>query len=698
MDQKQFNTTARWEKTARQRRLALSILILSTTAVASSYMAGVIIRHAQFWLEILLVVFFGLLFAWISVGFWSSMMGFIILWKRYDRFSVTHADGGGSRMIDSACRTAILIPIYNENIMRVVAGLRTIFLSLKQTGQSGHFDFFLLSDSTEPGIWILEETAWMELCQELTAFGRIFYRHRRPNIKRKSGNIADFCRRWGRNYRYMIVLDADSVVSGETLVKMVQTMETSPGVGILQTVPMAVGHHTLLARVQQFANRMYGLMFAAGMHYWQLGDAHYWGHNAILRIAPFMEHCGLQRLPGKPPLGGDILSHDFVEAALMRRAGWSVWLAYDVTGSWEEIPPNLIDELSRDRRWCQGNLQHLRLIFSRGIFPAHRILFLNGAMAYFSALLWLIFMTLSTIKAVLEAILPPVYFPKGRSLFPQWPVWEPGWALILLSSTVLILFLPKLLSFILVVFRQRQARLFGGAFRLLLSMCAEIVMSTLLAPIRMLAYSKFVFMTLMGKRITWNPPSREEKSTPWKEAWHFHWKGMFLAILWAVSLYFLNRSFFWWLSPILIPLIFSVPISVWTSRFDLGQKSRRMGLFLTPDELEPAREILMLEEYVRLHGGYDQAGSDRREDGFVRAVVDPQVAALHLAARRGRRKLAPSIAGRRGELVKKALHSGPEGLRRDEKMELLTDPACLCELHQLVWELPKGDAAKRWGL
>jgi membrane glycosyltransferase len=192
MDQKQLNTTKRWKKTVRKRRLVLSILILSTTAVASSYMAGVVIQYAQIWLEILLVIFFGLLFAWISVGFWSSIMGFIILWRRYDRFSVTFTGNGSSRVIDSACRTAILIPVYNENVERVIAGIRSIFLSLKQTGQNEHFDFFWLSDSTDPDILISEESAWMELCQELIAFGKIFYRHRRPNIKRKSGNIADF--------------------------------------------------------------------------------------------------------------------------------------------------------------------------------------------------------------------------------------------------------------------------------------------------------------------------------------------------------------------------------------------------------------------------------------------------------------------------------------------------------------------------
>jgi membrane glycosyltransferase len=270
--------------------------------------------------------------------------------------------------------------------------------------------------------------------------------------------------------------------------------------------------------------------------------------------------------------------------------------------------------------------------------------------------------------------------------------------LILLSTTALILFLPKLLGFILVTVRQREAAFFGGKLKLLFSLCAEIVVSTLLAPIRMLVHSKFVFMTLMGKKISWRPPPREEKSTGWKQAWRFHRKGMFIAIIWTVLLFVFNRSFFWWLSPILFPLIFSVPLSVWSSRTDLGQKSRRWGLFPTPHELKPTLEILMLNEYMQQHGGSDRTAVEHQRVGFARAVVDPKVAALHLAFRRGKRKLSASIAGRRRGLVQKALRDGPNGLGRNEKMELLTDPAIFCELHQLVWELPKGEAAQKWGL
>src|SRR6185503_8445153 len=213
---------------------------------------------------------------------------------------------------------------------------------------------------------------------------------------------------------------------------------------------------------------------AAGLHYWQLGDGQYWGHNAIIRVAPFMAHCALPRLPGKPPLGGEILSHDFVEAALMGRAGWTLWLAYDLPGSYEEVPSTLLEEMNRDRRWCQGNLQHLRLLFTEGVFGAHRALFLNGVMSYVSALLWFAFLTLSTLEAIENVLRPPDYFPHGASLFPEWPIWRPDWAYSLIAVIALILFFPKLLSIVLIVFKRRKARAFGGVIRLTVSVVLEI--------------------------------------------------------------------------------------------------------------------------------------------------------------------------------------------------------------------------------
>ena len=397
----------------------------------------------------------------------------------------------------------------NEDIARVCAGLKATYKSLEATGRLDHFDFFILSDTSNPDLWVAEEIAWYETCKELTAFDRIFYRHRRVNIKRKSGNIADFCRRWGCNYRYMIVFDADSVMAGQSLVRMVQMMEKNPRVGILQTSPLAANKESLIARVQQFSNHVYGPMFVAGLHFTQLGDSHFWGHNAILRVAPFMAHCGLPQLPGKPPLGGEIMSHDFVEAAFMRKAGYEVWLAFDLGGSYEEVPPTLLEELKRDRRWCQGNMQHMRLLFAEGLFPAHRALFLHGAMAYVSALLWFLFLSLSTAEAIYEVVREPVYFPQGRSLFPEWPVWHPQWALTLLATTAIILFLPKLLSALVILIKGR-AREFGGAAGLLASVLVEVIFSTLFAPIRMLFHSKFVFVTLMGQQVGWGGQQRSD--------------------------------------------------------------------------------------------------------------------------------------------------------------------------------------------
>lgn len=695
---KDFNHNNTWERTATARRILLVVLILSTTAVASGYMANILPHQGRSGLELVLVIFFGLLFAWISIGFWTALLGFTVLWRRFDRFAITRTLDDRQPAAGAQPRTAILIPVYNESVDRVFAGIRATYRSLVSTGRVEDFDFFVLSDSTEPDTLVQEELAWARFCREFNAWGRFFYRHRRPNTKRKSGNIADFCRRWGRNYRYMAVFDADSVMAGSTLLRMVQLMERNPRVGILQTVPMAVGRKSLIARVQQFANHVYGPMFAAGLHFWQLGDAQYWGHNAIIRTAPFMAHCGLPQLSGNPPLGGTILSHDFVEAALMRGAGWGVWLAYDLECSWEEPPATLIDELARDRRWCQGNIQHLRLLLSRRILPAHRALFLNGAMSYVSALLWFLFLSISSAEAISQGLYEPNYFPSEGGLFPDWPVWNLGWAITLLVSTVIILLLPKLFSLVLIVVKQKQAWRYGGGLRLAMSVLAEVVVSMLLAPLRMLAHSKFVIITLLGRNVQWNPLPRDDNNTGWKEAFRFHGPGMLYALVWGGVVFMINPPFFWWLTPILTPLVLAVPISVWSSRATLGGRLHRWGLFLTPEEVSPSRELALLEASLQ---GAQKPGWPAHmggKTGFVQAVVNPLVNGLHRAFRRDQRKISAPIADRRQRLIEKALANGPESLHRAAKMELLSDPASISELHQRVWELPGGAEARRWGL
>ena len=254
-----------------------------------------------------ILLLFALLFCWVSVGFWTALMGFFQLLRGRDRYSIS-ASSPGTEAIPAEARTALVMPIANEDVPRVFAGLRATYESLKATGELEHFDIFVLSDSNDPDTCVAEQKAWVELCRAVDGFGHIFYRRRRRRVKRKSGNIDDFCRRWGSSYRYMVVLDADSVMSGECLTSLVRLMEANPNAGIIQTAPKASGMDTLYARLQQFATRVYGPLFTAGLNFWQLGESHYWGHNAIIRVKPFIEHCALPLLRHRFVRRGDPLA------------------------------------------------------------------------------------------------------------------------------------------------------------------------------------------------------------------------------------------------------------------------------------------------------------------------------------------------------------------------------------------------------
>ncbi|MCJ2164010.1 MULTISPECIES: glucans biosynthesis glucosyltransferase MdoH [unclassified Pseudodesulfovibrio] len=693
----QNNTQAPpWRISTGKRRSVLTLLILIPSALASSYVGSVLPNKGATPLELAIIIVYSILFAWISVGFWTALMGWFTLLRRYDRFAVSHVLSDPLEP-DTTVRTAVLFPICNEDTPRVMAGIKTIYLSLQQTPNANQFDIHILSDSSGADKWIEEESAWADLVEELGAQGRIFYRNRKVNLKRKSGNVADFCRRHGKAYTYMAVFDADSVMSGKTLNAMVHIMEQRQNIGILQTAPACFGRDTLLGRLQQFANRAYGPMFAAGLHFWQLGDAQYWGHNALIRINPFMRHCGLPRLSGKPPLGGDILSHDFVEAALMRRAGWGVWLAFDLPGSWEENPPNLLSELKRDRRWCQGNLQHLRLLFTEGLFPAHRILFLNGAMSYASALLWFLFLMLSSTEAVVQAIVGPSYFTATKSLFPSWPVWQPMWALVLLATTGVLLFLPKILSYLLIVLKTRQSRLFGGPFRLLLSILLEVLFSALLAPIRMLFHSKFVCITLLGRQIGWGSQQRDDRPTTWWDAARFHGGGTLFGLLWGGIVWLYSPNFFWWIAPIVVPIVLSMPLSVITSHHGLGCWLRKKRLLLIPEETDPAPEIRDVTRFTKEMEEIPVPLGLPREAGFLRALLDPKVNGLRRALlSRHKRNYSAATCARHDRLVDTMLNKGPNALTQKEKMTLLRDPDRLLELHTLAWTMDNGAMRKRW--
>jgi membrane glycosyltransferase len=308
------------------RRWLFLFLTLTSTAAAVIKLWSVLRSDGVDPGEGLFLFLFTLLFGWISSAFWLALIGVVMRLVEARLLPLSSAPK------DNGSRTAILMPVYNEDVARVFSGVRAIYDSVQDAGETG-FDFYILSDSTDPAHWIAEEVTWEKLRQALGSEARIFYRHRHRNIGRKSGNIQEFCENWGTLYDYMVVLDADSLMSGKTLGALVRLMDANPRAGLIQAPAQLVGRHSLFARIQQFASSVYGPTFTAGLAALQGPDGNYWGHNAIIRTRAFLQHGGLPRLSGKPPFGGEIMSHDFVEAAFLRRAGWDVWMAPDL-GVW----------------------------------------------------------------------------------------------------------------------------------------------------------------------------------------------------------------------------------------------------------------------------------------------------------------------------------------------------------------------------
>lgn len=530
-------------------------------------------------LQYVLLALFIVNFSWIALAFTSAVLGFgkLVFARR----------PSARAALPLSTRTAIVMPVYNEMTSRTFAALEAIRRSVDETGQGAAFDYFILSDSTNPDAWIAEERAFLALREKLGPGSRVYYRHREKNHHRKAGNIADFVTRWGGAYEHMIVLDADSLMTGSCILGLAEAMEADPGAGIIQTLPYLVNRNTLLARLQQFAARVAGPVIATGLDAWSARDGNYWGHNAIIRTRAFASHCGLPDLKGRPPFGGHVLSHDFVEAALIRRAGWSVYMLPDLAGSYEESPPSLIDLSVRDRRWCQGNLQHSRVIGARGLALASRQHFATGIMAYLASPFWLLQLVVGIALVLQTTYIRPEYFSRDFRLFPSWPRFDPERALWLFALTMGILVAPKVFGFVLMLADRGKRRACGGAIRLATSFVIELVLSALIAPILMLVQSGSVFQILVGGDTGWNPQRRDDGSIPLRDIVRRHRWHTALGIVAGLSAFLIATSLFLWMSPTIIGLVLAIPLSWLSGSLATGLALKRAGLLLTPDELRP---------------------------------------------------------------------------------------------------------------
>jgi membrane glycosyltransferase len=669
------------------RRAALGTFAIGTTLISGYGTLRLLLVNGLSLLEWPILSLFVVLVFPITVSFWTAVFGFVVQLSEGDELSLTRAEAEDGAIDLGSFRTAIVIPAYNEDVVRLFAGILSTYQSVEHTGQLKHFDFFLLSDTRDPDAWIQEEMAFHDLRRTVGDPGRLFYRNRRENIERKAGNIADFCATWGDHYRYMVVFDADSLMTGTCLVNLVRLMEKRPTIGILQTPPVAVNRQTLFGRLHQFSTRAYAPMFITGLNFWQAGESNYWGHNAIIRIRPFVEHCRLPTLSGKAPLGGSILSHDFVEAALMRRAGWEVYLVSELGGSYEEIPANLIGHAARDRRWCQGNLQHARLLGMRGLNWISRVHMTMGIMAYATSPLWMLMLMLSTAAALHMQLSAHDYFQPEQSPFPVWQVSIAGKSILLLMSVLSMLLLPKLLSLAGWLTKDRRMLAgFGGAWKMTLSVLGETVVSVLVAPVLAMMHSRFVLGTFLGHNVNWSVQDRGDAETTWGTAFRWHLGITLLGMIWSCLLWSADRSLFWWVFPVLAGWILSIPISAWTSKVSAGQWARRHGLFLTPEEVRPPAILKFFHQAVDVASGQPWA---RSGDSLSWVLNDPGVRSIHLSMLPSQSASKDPLALNRLEGLRLKVRTlGDGSLSPEEKNELLRD-ACSIE------ELKHGDSRGR---
>ena len=531
-----------------------------------TWLAAALTVHAHSMLrDVLLVLLFGNLL-YLALSGWSGVLGACARLFRRSR-TVSGVPNGTSR-------TAVLFPVYNEDPRAVFTAVEVMARDLVDRNVA-RTDIFVLSDSRDPAIAAAEEAAFARVH---AMFGdRVRYRRRAENSRRKVGNIAEFCRNWCESYDYMVVLDADSLMSAGTVSAMVGLMDANPRTGLIQTVPYAVGRETLFARIQQFGARLYTPLLVEGLAFWQQDDSNYWGHNAIIRIAPFMAHCDLPVLPGREPFGGEILCHDVVEAALMRRGGWQVWLLPSLGESYEGLPANMVDFAQRERRWCQGNLQHLGVLGMRGLRAVGRYHLALGVLNYLSGPLLVAFAALATVDGLFG----------GQ--FVERLLGTPGMDKVcFIVVTSVLLYAAKLCSLVAVMADGVQAARFGGRTRLLVSAVFEQAAAMVTAPVLLLFYTRFIVMMVMGWSVRWDAQPRDDRGLSWAEARSCMAFPTVAGLIWLVAAAGAGKATSLWAASLLPGLLLAVPFAVWTSDRVLGVAASRLRLFLTEDEVAPS--------------------------------------------------------------------------------------------------------------
>ncbi|MBN7785804.1 glucans biosynthesis glucosyltransferase MdoH [Ponticoccus gilvus] len=568
------------------RSIAIGVS-LSLALVASGLLFEASLQDGMDWLDWFRAVLILITTAWLA---WGASLAFAGLAPARPR--------AAPQITGAQPATVLLMPICNEDPVATFSRLAAIDRSLAAEGLS--VDLVVLSDTREPFAAAREREAFAQLRAKATGQGRIYYRQRSDGRGRKAGNVEEFFRRAGGRYEFAVILDADSLMTGAAIRQMIARMMADPSLGLLQTLPRIVFARSFFGRAMQFAASFHGAVFSRGLARMQGATGPFWGHNAIVRVRAFAESCGLPELPGKAPFGGHILSHDYVEAALLARNGWRVEVDPQIDGSYEEGPENLYSYARRDRRWCQGNLQHMRLLFAPGLAPWSRFVFLQGILSYLVCLLWAGFV-LASLAASIWAVQPD-YFPEPHQLFPVFPSDRSKEITALFLGIVCLLILPKFAIWAEAALSGR-ARAYGGSGLTLAAVLTEILLSSLLAPVMLMYQTRAVLQVLSGQDGGWPANARGEGFLTVAQAWR--------GSLWIVALGMAGLGIVGWFAPAMtvwmLPILLPLIVAPWL----IALSSRRLtrAVFGTPEETDPPA---ILTDYTAILEGWS-APRDRSE-------------------------------------------------------------------------------------
>ena len=566
------------DELTRRRRLVLGLNLI-TYALMLGWASRILAAGGWTWIDAVLFLAFALGTPWAVLGFWNALIGLWLLnaGGTDARMAVAPFAAAGDQPTPIRIKTAVFMTLRNEDATRAIERFKIVADSIERTGQGGAFSYFVLSDSNDAAVGAAEEravTAWQAAAG---APERIIYRRRSNNVGYKAGNVRDFCARWGDQFGLMLPLDADSLMAGEEIVRLVRIMQAHPKIGILQSLVVGMPSQSAFARIFQFGMRHGMRAYTMGQAWWVGECGPFWGHNALVRVQPFYEHCDLPVLPGTPPLGGHVLSHDQVEATLMRRAGYEVRVLPQEVGSWEENPPTMLEFARRDVRWCQGNMQYLKLLDLPGLYPMSRF-----------QLVWAILMFVGIPAWTLMIALLPAAAWQAQTI-PEFPTAA---AKALYITFFIMYLMPKIAGLVDAVLGQGGVARYGGWLRFLFSAAIELVFSFLQGAVSTIRTTIFMLGLVVGKSVVWGGQVRDAQGLTWAQGARHLWPQTLFGVIVCGALLWIAPTVLVWSLPLTAGYLLAIPFAVLTADPAFGRALKRLGLCGIPEDFTPPPEIL----------------------------------------------------------------------------------------------------------